>query len=61
MKIIIQRVNQASVSIEDDVVGSIEKGLVLLVGIAPEDTTEDIAYAVRKITSMRIFLMMMGK
>ncbi|HGC7486940.1 TPA: D-aminoacyl-tRNA deacylase [Streptococcus agalactiae] len=51
MKIIIQRVNQASVSIEDDVVGSIEKGLVLLVGIAPED----IAYAVRKITSMRIF------
>ncbi|HFH7065139.1 TPA: D-aminoacyl-tRNA deacylase [Streptococcus agalactiae] len=55
MKIIIQRVNQASVSIEDDVVGSIEKGLVLLVGIAPEDTTEDIAYAVRKITSMRIF------
>ncbi|MDU5408407.1 MAG: D-aminoacyl-tRNA deacylase, partial [Streptococcus agalactiae] len=55
MKIIIQRVSQASVSIEDDVVGSIEKGLVLLVGIAPEDTTEDIAYAVRKITSMRIF------
>lgn len=55
MKIIIQRINQASVSIEDDVVGSIEKGLVLLVGIAPEDTTEDIAYAVRKITSMRIF------
>ncbi|HFH6759752.1 TPA: D-aminoacyl-tRNA deacylase [Streptococcus agalactiae] len=51
MKIIIQRVSQASVSIEDDVVGSIEKGLVLLVGIAPED----IAYAVRKITSMRIF------
>lgn len=35
MKIIIQRVSQASVSIEDDVVGSIEKGLVLLVGIAP--------------------------
>ena len=34
MKIIIQRVNQASVSIEDDVVGSIEKGLVLLVGIS---------------------------
>ncbi|MGG1930241.1 D-aminoacyl-tRNA deacylase, partial [Streptococcus agalactiae] len=55
MKIIIQRVSQASVSIEDDVVGSIEKGLVLLVGIAPEDTTEDIAYAVRKITSMYFF------
>lgn len=61
MKIIIQRVNQASVSIEDDVVGSIEKGLVLLVGIAPEDTTEDLLMQFVKLLACVFFLMMMGK
>lgn len=55
MKIIIQRVSEASVSIEKKVVGHIEQGLLLLVGVGPEDNQEDIAYAVRKIVNMRIF------
>ncbi|MGT2744906.1 D-aminoacyl-tRNA deacylase [Streptococcus phocae subsp. phocae] len=55
MKIIIQRVSQASVSIAGESVGAIEQGLLLLVGIGPDDETEDMAYAVRKITNMRLF------
>ena len=55
MKIIIQRVSEASVSVEKKVVGQIGKGLLLLVGVGPKDNQEDIAYAVRKIVNMRIF------
>lgn len=55
MKVVIQRAKEASVTIENEIVGSIKKGLVLLVGIAPDDTTEDIEYLVGKIIKMRIF------
>lgn len=55
MKIIIQRVSRASVSIAGEKVGAIEQGLLLLVGIGPDDETEDMAYAVCKITNMRLF------
>lgn len=55
MKIIIQRVLEAAVTIEDVAHGKIGAGLLLLVGVAPEDTQEDIDYAVRKISQMRIF------
>ncbi|WP_161979069.1 D-aminoacyl-tRNA deacylase [Streptococcus sp. S784/96/1] len=55
MKIIIQRVSQASVSIEEEIVGEIGQGLLLLVGIGPEDGQSDLDYAVRKILNIRIF------
>lgn len=55
MKIVIQRVSQASVSIDGKIAGAIQQGLLLLVGICPEDGQEDIEYAVRKISQMRIF------
>lgn len=55
MKIVIQRVSEASVAIEGEIVGAIQKGLLLLVGFGPEDGHEDVDYAVRKITQMRIF------
>lgn len=55
MKIVIQRVARASVSIEGDIKGQIEQGLVLLVGVGPDDGEEDLAYAARKIINMRIF------
>ena len=55
MKIVIQRVQSASVVIEDFTVGAIKQGLLLLVGVGPEDTKEDLEYAVRKIVNMRIF------
>ena len=55
MKILIQRVKQASVSIDSKLYNQIQQGLLLLVGVAPDDAQEDVAYAVRKITNMRIF------
>lgn len=55
MKIIIQRVSQASVSIDGKIAGAIQEGLVLLVGVGPDDSQEDLDYAVRKIINMRIF------
>jgi D-tyrosyl-tRNA(Tyr) deacylase len=61
MKIVLQRVSQASVTIEDMVHGQIKQGLLLLVGIGPEDGQEDLDYAVRKIVSMRIFSDEAGK
>ena len=55
MRIIIQRVKRASVMIEAAVKGKISQGLLLLVGIAPDDEQSDLDYAIRKITNMRIF------
>ena len=61
MKIIIQRVKKAQVSIEDQVYGQIQQGLLLLVGVGPEDQKEDLDYAVRKLVNMRIFSDTEGK
>ena len=61
MKIIVQRVKQAQVSIEGQVYSQIKQGLVLLVGVAPEDQPEDLDYAVRKLVNMRIFSDAEGK
>lgn len=61
MKIVIQRVQKASVAIENRTVGAINQGLLLLVGVGPEDTREDLDYAVRKIVNMRIFSDEAGK
>lgn len=55
MRIVIQRVSSADVSIEQKIVGQIDQGLLLLVGIGPDDREEDLAYACRKILNMRIF------
>jgi len=61
MKIIIQRVAKAQVSIEGQVQGKINQGLLLLVGVGPEDQEEDLDYAVRKLVNMRIFSDAEGK
>lgn len=55
MKVVIQRVSEASVTIDGQIAGAIQQGLLLLVGFGPEDGQEDLDYAVRKITQMRIF------
>ena len=55
MKIVIQRVKRASVSIDSELYNQIQQGLLLLVGVAPDDVREDVAYAARKIANMRIF------
>jgi len=48
-------VSRASVTVDREVVGSIGRGLVLLVGIEPDDTTTDVERAVEKVAALRIF------
>ena len=55
MKLVIQRVKSASVFIDGRVYNAIQQGLLLLVGVGPEDQQKDLEYAVRKIVNMRIF------
>ncbi len=55
MKTIIQRVNFAKVTIENEIVGEICEGLLILVGFENSDTEEDIEWMVKKIVGLRIF------
>lgn len=55
MKIVIQRVSQASVKVNNEIVGEIKNGLLLLVGVTHDDTSFDVDYLVKKIINMRIF------
>ncbi len=55
MRAVIQRVLRADVSVDGRVTGQTGRGFVVLLGIADEDTEEDLDYMVRKITRMRIF------
>jgi D-tyrosyl-tRNA(Tyr) deacylase len=55
MKVVIQRVSSASVTIDNKIVADIQKGLLVLVGIEDADNQEDIDWLVNKITNIRIF------
>ena len=55
MRVVVQRVNEASVTINNEIVSKIEKGLLVLVGVEDEDTQEDINWLCQKITQLRIF------
>jgi D-tyrosyl-tRNA(Tyr) deacylase len=55
MRVVLQRVASASVTVEDKIVGEIQKGILVLVGIEDADTQEDIDWLVTKITQLRIF------
>ena len=55
MRVVIQKVTQASVSIENQTVASIDKGLLVLVGIEDTDTNDDIAWLSAKIVNVRVF------
>lgn len=55
MRVVIQRVSQASVTVEEKIVGQIKQGLMLLVGIHQEDSLEDVHYLAQKIAKLRIF------
>ncbi len=55
MRVVIQRVSEASVRIDAAVHGAINQGLVVLVGVGPEDDATDISWLAEKITNQRIF------
>lgn len=55
MKAVIQRVSEASVTVEGEIVSQIGEGLLILVGIENEDSEEDIEWLSKKIVNMRIF------
>ena len=55
MKIVIQRVLKASVTIDDEIVASINSGLLILLGIVDDDGQEDIEWLTNKIINLRIF------
>ena len=55
MRVVIQRVSEATVRIDGTNVGEIQKGLVVLLGIETEDQEDDAAYLVQKICNLRIF------
>ena len=55
MRAIIQRVSRAKVTVENKIVGEINRGILVLLGVADEDSETDALYLVEKITNLRIF------
>lgn len=55
MRIVIQRVSQAHVAIDGEVVSAIGHGMLILLGVTPEDTTDDADWLVGKVSRLRIF------
>lgn len=61
MRAVVQRVSSASVKVEDAVVGAIEKGFMVLLGVEEGDTEVDLQYICQKIAGLRIFEDEQGK
>ena len=55
MKVVLQRVLKASVTVDSKIISEIKEGVLILLGIEDADTTEDIIWLSRKITNLRIF------
>ncbi|NLW41232.1 MAG: D-tyrosyl-tRNA(Tyr) deacylase [Tissierellia bacterium] len=55
MRAVVQRVARASVTVEEEIVGEISKGLLVLLGVGEEDEDKDLEYMVDKILGLRIF------
>ena len=55
MRAVVQRVNSSSVIIDDRVVGSIDKGILVLLGVFDSDTETDVNYMINKVSNLRIF------
>lgn len=61
MRAVIQRVAEASVSVDGNMVGTIGPGMVILLGVEKDDSEKDVAYVAEKITGLRIFEDSTGK
>ena len=61
MRAVVQRSGSASVVVADQVVGQIEQGLVILLGVAPQDSTFEVNWMAEKIANLRIFSDQKGK
>lgn len=55
MKVVIQRSKEASVIVDNQIIGQIDSGFVVLVGVTHDDTIEDIKYIVNKLVNLRVF------
>ena len=55
MRIVIQRVSEASVSIKDTMKSAIQQGFLILLGIGEDDTEDDIEWLVKKVVNLRVF------
>jgi len=55
MRAVVQRVSRASVTVDGEVTGAIERGLLVLLGAGHEDTQKDVDYTVNKIAGLRVF------
>lgn len=55
MRAVVQRVTRARVTVEDELIGEIKQGLVVLLGVARDDSEADAQYLASKITALRIF------
>ena len=56
MRVVVQKVKEASVTVEGKLISAIKKGLLVLVGIENDDSQEDIDYLVKKVSQLRVFL-----
>ena len=61
MRIVLQRVNEACVEVDDSVVGKINKGLLVFLGVSNSDTKDDVDFYINKILKLRIFADEQGK
>ena len=61
MRAVVQRVTEASVTVDEKIVGKIEQGLMVLVAVRGEDTEQDMDYIAKKIAGLRIFSDEAGK
>lgn len=55
MKFVIQRVSEASVTVDNEIIGSIGKGFLVLIGVGQNDTKEDADFYIKKMIGLRIF------
>lgn len=55
MRAVVQRVSKAKVTVDEEIVGKIDKGLMVLLGVGGEDTEKDLDYIYKKVVGLRIF------